>query len=69
MLPGTTAHGFAREASRVFPAETDALETSAGDFDRVRYLGEAGSRDAYERLLDLDRRIRATKPLLEGVPG
>ena len=64
LLPGTTAHGFARQASMVFPAESSALEASAGDFDRVRYLGEPGSREDYQRLSELDQRVRAARPLL-----
>ena len=67
VLPGTTAHGFARGAAAVFPAEGGALETSASDFDAVRYLDGTGSREQWDRLAALDERLRAARPRLEAV--
>lgn len=69
VLPGTTAHGFARLAGAVFPAETAALETSAADFDGVRYLGTPGTRGQWETMSALDDRLRSAKPLLADLPA
>ncbi|WP_233255520.1 DUF4129 domain-containing protein [Naasia lichenicola] len=60
--PGTTARGFARRAGIAFPAEAARLASSAEDFDDVRYLGRTGTREQYERLLDLDRTLSTARP-------
>ena len=60
--PGTTARGFARRAGTAFPAEADRLESSAADFDEVRYLGGTGEREQYERLSVLERSLRSARP-------
>ncbi|HEU0183463.1 MAG TPA: DUF4129 domain-containing protein [Agromyces mariniharenae] len=60
--PGTTAHGFADAASRPLPAHAEALRTAAADFDAVRYLGRAGSRERYEAIVGLDLAVEATVP-------
>ncbi|WP_353988385.1 DUF4129 domain-containing protein [Ruicaihuangia caeni] len=58
VLPGTTATEFARRASAVFVDERDELAAAASAFDRVRYLGEPGTRETYERMTALDTRLR-----------
>lgn len=58
-LPGTTAHGFARAAGRVFPAEAAALEAAADRFDGVRYLDRPGTADDYALVRALDDRLEA----------
>lgn len=63
-LPGSTAHDVARRAARALPEHGEALERAAHDFDAVRYLGAAGDRDRYERLVELDRTIERTRPQL-----
>lgn len=62
--PGTTAKSFAARAGDSFPALSERLAGAATDFDRVRYLGEPGSRPAYDALLALDADLRSTRPLL-----
>lgn len=64
--PGTTANGFAASASAVFPELTTRLVVAATDFDRVRYLGEAGSVETYTELLALEADVRARRPLPQG---
>lgn len=65
--PGTTALGVARNAGAVFPDSADALRDGAEAFDRVRYLDGTGTRDDFERLVDLDRRLEAARPRLDAV--
>lgn len=60
--PGTTVHGFAREAARAFPGLADALETAAGAFDDVRYLRRPGTSDLYARVADVDESVAAARP-------
>ncbi|HET8958773.1 MAG TPA: DUF4129 domain-containing protein [Microcella sp.] len=55
--PGTTAHGFARLAARAYPDAGGDLERAADAFDGVRYLGRAGTPDAYGQLRDLDTQL------------
>lgn len=69
VMPGTTAHGFAHAAGASFPAEAVALQASAADFDTVRYLGGTGTAEQWERLVALDERIRAARPLLAELPA
>lgn len=60
--PGSTAHDVAKRATVPFPAEADALEQAARDFDDVRYLDRAGTLNAWERTSALDDRLVATRP-------
>jgi hypothetical protein len=60
--PGTTAQDFAGRAGRAFPAEQPELRAGAVLFDGVRYLGEPGTREAYERIVTLDRRLTGRRP-------
>jgi len=62
MTPGTTGHGFAGRASRVFPELATELAASADTFDRVRYMRKPATRKEYEELLALESLVRATKP-------
>lgn len=58
-LPGTTAHGFARAATRQFPELGGRLEAAADRFDGVRYLDRPGSADDYALVRALDETIDA----------
>jgi len=60
--PGTTAHDFASRAALAFPAHAVELASSAAAFDDVRYLGRDGTREQYELVETLERRLRAAKP-------
>jgi len=60
--PGTTAHGFGERAASVFPAERHRLRAAATVFDRVRYLGGAGTREEYAALASLERDLRSARP-------
>lgn len=62
VAPGSTAHSVARSAGAVFPAFADPLEAAASAFDRVRYLGGAGSEADYDELVRLDRALAAARP-------
>ena len=64
-VPGSTAHDVARRAAAPLPAHAAALEAAAHDFDAVRYLGDTGDRDRYERLAALDAAVQRTRPVLE----
>ncbi|MCS0500233.1 DUF4129 domain-containing protein [Protaetiibacter sp. 10F1B-8-1] len=65
-VPGSTAHDVARRAAAPLPEHAPALERAASDFDAVRYLGEAGDRERYERLVALDDAIQRSRPRLDG---
>jgi hypothetical protein len=67
--PGTTAHDFAVRAGRAFPASVAALATAASVFDDVRYLGGEGTSAQYEQVAELERALRAARPVLEPVAG
>lgn len=68
-LPGTTAHGFARAAGRLFPAEAAALEAAADRFDGVRYLERRGTPDDYALVRSLDERLDAAPAPLADLAG
>src|SRR5690554_1673847 len=69
--PGTTAHGFAVRAGAAFPALVPQLASAADTFDRVRYLGKAGTEDEYRAVAALERELRSARvPLATAeVPG
>ncbi|MET0933002.1 MAG: DUF4129 domain-containing protein [Mycetocola sp.] len=72
--PGTTAHDFAGRASTAFPAASGDLAAAADVFDRVRYLGQDGTPDDYDRLRRLDGRLQKDtpaghEPIDAGVPA
>ncbi|MCS5716576.1 DUF4129 domain-containing protein [Herbiconiux sp. CPCC 205763] len=60
--PGTTAHDFALRAGASFPSHSDELGACARLFDGVRYLDERGSREGFDRVTSLDRRMQADRP-------
>jgi uncharacterized membrane protein len=66
-FPGTTAHSFAIEAARPFPAYGRPLADAANIFDSVRYLGAEGRDDEWLTVRALEADLRAAKPLLETV--
>jgi hypothetical protein len=68
VLPGSTSGLVADGAARVFPAQAERLHAGARAFDGVRYLGEPGSREAYDELRALDRALQSATPLLDAAP-
>lgn len=64
-VPGSTAHDVARRAAAPLPEHAEALERAAVDFDAVRYLGDPGDRERYERIVALDAAVQRTRPRLE----
>ena len=60
--PGTTARSVADAATAPFPGHAPALGAAGADFDAVRYLGRAGTRERYDALADLERAIATTTP-------
>lgn len=60
--PGTTAHDFAARAGLAFPQAGAALSSAANIFDRVRYLGQAGTEPEYHALAALDAELGAASP-------
>ena len=66
--PGTTARAFARNAGGVFPAFGERLVASGALFDRVRYLGEAGSETEFAELAALERELRLARPATMPMP-
>lgn len=68
--PGTTAQDFSRRAASSFPAAREELGAGAVLFDGVRYLDRPASREDYDRIVALDRRLQNERPVaLERVPG
>lgn len=66
-LPGTTAHGFARAAARLFPEHRAQLTAAADRFDNVRYLDQPGSADDYTLVRTLDDALDAARSPLPTV--
>lgn len=60
--PGTTAHGFVRQAASAFPDAAARLANSADDFDRVRYLGVSGTAEQWQTMSALERELRTATP-------
>lgn len=63
-VPGSTAHDVARRAATPLPEHAGRLELAADDFDAVRYLGDAGDRERYARLVELDEAVQRARPRL-----
>lgn len=59
--PGATAQAIAREASVVFPDESDSLRSAARAFDEVRYLRHTADETTYRALASTDERLRARR--------
>ncbi|HTL41210.1 MAG TPA: DUF4129 domain-containing protein [Pseudolysinimonas sp.] len=57
--PGTTAGDFARRAGEVLPGSAAELVRAARDFDAVRYLGRAGTREQWDAMVALESRVRS----------
>jgi uncharacterized membrane protein len=65
---GRTADEAAADAGGLLPGCADELRHAAGEFDDVHYGGRAASPEAYQRLVDLDARAQAERPVALGVP-
>jgi hypothetical protein len=61
---GRTADELASQAGARFPGQESALASAAIVFDQVRYGEGTGTRDAYERLRDLDTTLARISPLV-----
>lgn len=59
---GQTANELAAAAGARFPGHATALAAAARLFDQVRYGGEAGTEDGYERLRQLDEALASQQP-------
>lgn len=66
-VPGRTAHEIGAALTAVFPAESSAVLGAADLFDRVVYGRAAVVPDDARSVLDLDSRLRATRPVLTAV--
>lgn len=64
--PGRTAAELAAEGGAVLPAYAADLQAATRLFDDVWYGGYAADPDAYDRVRDLDERLRGAKPALAG---
>jgi hypothetical protein len=60
--PGRTADELASEAGAALPDHAEDLSMGVRIFDDVWYGGRAGDADGYQRLTDLDRRLRSARP-------
>lgn len=67
VFPGTTAAAFGRAAAEPFPAERDALRSTAALFDGVRYADRRATRQDAESVAALDDRLTAARPVLDPV--
>ena len=63
-VPGHTAHEIGAALALVFPAEWDEVRGAADLFDRVVYGRASVGLDDARSVLDLDSRLRATRPVL-----
>ena len=63
-VPGHTAHEIGAALALVFPAEWDEVRGAADLFDRVVYGRASVGLDDARSVLDLDTRLRATRPVL-----
>lgn len=62
--PGTTAQGFAAQSTTVFPEHAATLRRAATIFDDVRYLDHDGTETHWAQLVELDRALESTTPIL-----
>jgi hypothetical protein len=67
--PGTTAHGFVRQAAAAFPDARARLSDAADDFDRVRYLGASGTAEQWKAISALESELRSAKPVHDDQPA
>ncbi|WP_166426709.1 DUF4129 domain-containing protein [Labedella populi] len=68
MLPGTTAHEFAGQASAAFPDLSAAVTAAADGFDSVRYAGASGTPALYRSIVDLDASLSRRSPDFTDAP-
>lgn len=68
VTPGTTALDFTTRAALAFPAERARLALAADVFDRVRYLGAAGTEPDYRALAALEGELRVVAPARQESP-
>ncbi|MEO6309461.1 MAG: DUF4129 domain-containing protein [Leifsonia sp.] len=69
LAPGTTAHDVAAAAATAFPAHRAHLGAAAAIFDSVRYLGTQGTEAEFSSLAELERALRAERPVLSRHDG
>ncbi|MGW2377021.1 MULTISPECIES: DUF4129 domain-containing protein [Kitasatospora] len=62
--PGRTADEAAAEAGRALPEHAAALTAAARAFDDIAYGERTADQAAYQLLLDLDRTLERTRPVL-----
>jgi hypothetical protein len=60
--PGRTADELASEAGAALPDHAEELTQGVRIFDDVWYGGRTGDAEGYQRLTDLDRRLRSARP-------
>ncbi|WP_035848642.1 DUF4129 domain-containing protein [Kitasatospora azatica] len=60
--PGRTADEAAAEAGRHLPEQAVALREAARLFDDIAYGDRSADQAAYQRLAELDRQLRQTRP-------
>jgi hypothetical protein len=60
--PGRTADELASEAGQALPDFAEELTVGVRIFDDVWYGGRAGDAEGYQRLTELDRRLRSARP-------
>ncbi|MFD7454192.1 DUF4129 domain-containing protein [Kitasatospora sp. NPDC059827] len=62
--PGRTADEAAAEAGRALPDQAAALTAAARTFDDIAYGERTADQAAYQLLLDLDRALERSRPVL-----
>ncbi|MFH9351551.1 DUF4129 domain-containing protein [Kitasatospora sp. NPDC017646] len=67
--PGRTADEAAAEAGRALPEHAAALTAAARTFDDVAYGERTADQAAYQLLLDLDRTLERSRPVLAHAPA
>jgi hypothetical protein len=65
---GRTADEAAADAGRLLPGCAGELRHGAAAFDDVHYGGRTATAEGYRRLVDLDARCQAERPVALGVP-
>ncbi|GAB2872017.1 DUF4129 domain-containing protein [Actinoallomurus bryophytorum] len=60
--PGRTADELASEAGQALPDFAEELTVGVRIFDDVWYGGRTGDAEGYQRLTELDRRLRSARP-------
>lgn len=70
-VPGRTANELARDAGRSLPGLASELLEAATSFNEVTYGEQPGTESAYQRIADLDERLRsrASAAIAGGAPG